>query len=799
METNEEAESGAREISVLDGLKNDLTKILMNKVDQFEILNLAQRLSQDISYEESFSRQKYLVQKAVLEQILKSDHCDYFERLLQETNCFLKIKKTTKFLCCMVGCLFETDKHRSYLQHLKKVHSTYDELVCNFMHQCRRKFSSMRLLLDHVKSCHSSWQPPSAQSVPLVVQSVACKCNMISCSGKTFQSVEMLMSHVINFHNNQTRECIFEECSSKFAPGKPSTVRHHFSNKHKKLNKLILKKKFLIPDFVAFEDVLDDSDEDNVDEPDREPEEENLNLYTESDFAAIDENNDYHDVDDSVISETNDDNFCLMQYADFLNRLSHFKFIPYKTVTDIANEYLANSLKSQEIREKKLRASLKQIPNITEEIIENIVHDVIGDDEFLKAQKELNSEYKRVKFVKNNFKFIPPLEIILNKAAVQNGEPKDCVHYIPVTQSFQHLVEDRSLNDVLEMERENVRKTFGVFKDFTDGSAFRENLFFRKNPGAFVGHFYSDAVELSNPLGAAKGKHKINQVFYTVAQIPKEQRSKIDRMQLCMVFKDKLVKKYGYTLIYRTLIEDLKTLERGITVNFPIQRKVQLGLFIYSADNLEAHSLGGFSCCFSSRDICRFCHATYSDLQTHIHDYDAEKPHDCWTVEEYDQICNNFDIEDNDEEVDIEAIDMETDLFNYGVDETNILQQVTDEILTSDEDISDVENVNDETVSDTEEEGDSITFGLRQKCPLNQLDAFHAVLGFPPDCMHDWFEGVIAQDLLGVIKILAQKGWFSVEDYNGRLRSLGFRSHEAANKPEDVKIKGKKLSGKAVR
>jgi hypothetical protein len=43
-------------------------------------------------------------------------------------------------------------------------------------------------------------------------------------------------------------------------------------------------------------------------------------------------------------------------------------------------------------------------------------------------------------------------------------------------------------------------------------------------------------------MGAAKGKHKINQVVYTLAQIPKEQRSKIERIQLALVYKDRLVK-----------------------------------------------------------------------------------------------------------------------------------------------------------------------------------------------------------------------------------------------------------------
>jgi hypothetical protein len=106
---------------------------------------------------------------------------------------------------------------------------------------------------------------------------------------------------------------------------------------------------------------------------------------------------------------------------------------------------------------------------------------------------------------------------------------------------------------------------------------------------------------------------------------------------------------------------------------------------------------------------------------------------------------------------------------------------------------------------DPEEETDgeivsTNTFGLRQKCPLNKLEAFHSVLAFPPDAMHDLFEGCIAQDLYGIIKIFILKGWFNVEQYNKRLRYLGYHSHEASDKPQDVpvKLKGLKLPGKAV-
>ena len=64
-------------------------------------------------------------------------------------------------------------------------------------------------------------------------------------------------------------------------------------------------------------------------------------------------------------------------------------------------------------------------------------------------------------------------------------------------------------------------------------------------------------------------------------------RSKIDSLQLAMVFREKLLKSYSYEIIYNCLVEDLKILELGLEVEFPYRRSVKCGLLCYPADNLE--------------------------------------------------------------------------------------------------------------------------------------------------------------------------------------------------------------------
>jgi len=82
------------------------------------------------------------------------------------------------------------------------------------------------------------------------------------------------------------------------------------------------------------------------------------------------------------------------------------------------------------------------------------------------------------------------------------------------------------------------------------------------------------------------------QVFWCSGELPRSHRSQIDKLQLCLVFKEKLIKKYGYWKIFGRMVKDLQKLERtGIEVEVPVKRMVKAGILLYSADNLEVKML----------------------------------------------------------------------------------------------------------------------------------------------------------------------------------------------------------------
>ncbi len=93
--------------------------------------------------------------------------------------------------------------------------------------------------------------------------------------------------------------------------------------------------------------------------------------------------------------------------------------------------------------------------------------------------------------------------------------------------------------------------------------------------------------------------------------------------------------KKNYTHFFKPLLDDLKRLEAGVQIG---GKTVKMGLICYSADNLEASIVGGFSQYYSSFDVCQICHQQHQDLPE-ISGIPKAAP---WTREEYDAAVENL-------------------------------------------------------------------------------------------------------------------------------------------------------------
>ena len=764
----------------MSNLEDKLNRLLDDKFDTFEVLSECRKLKVNVDFPVDYTCQKHLLQRSLLIEILKNDlekhKKNSYEKLLESTQNFLKWKqeKLKGIPCSFAGCLFRGKRHRDYVKHLKAVHPNQTTFRCKHRLLCKRNFFSVEELEKHIQNDHVAVREEcETEEVLLASSSENCKCVMISCGQKRFKSVRELTSHLNTVHVTQPRACVFDDCVTLFEAGKAS--RHHFNSKHFQVNKLALKSENRIESVIAIIDVETQSPIDAYEPPFGL--DETLDDFNEE---ASDGGND--EIDGETISNETTQHYFMLAYADFLNRLTSLKFIPLSSVKTIGEEYISIAKKSSIEKEKTLRSALESCHNLSSGEVERIVLDTREKDFFLKAQEELLSEHKRSKFISDNFSLVQPVEIVLNPDDVRIGHLKDCIHYVPIKESLKVLMEDKTFIEVFENSRHE--KVTSTLEDLKDGAAYRNNDFFCQNPEAMTLLLYSDAVELTNPLGSGRLKHKVVQVFWSVCDIPKRHRSQIDKLQLGLVFREKLLKKYKLSQVFRQFVEDLKDLEdTGIIVNKPEEKRVKAGVIAYAADNLEAHVIGGFSGSFSSKDICRFCHCQHDDLAEHIHNYVGGLGHEPWTITEYDSIVEQDNHEDE---------------VGSKEQSTTTEENLFDEFDDPDSEIGETFEQDSEEEEFSEETNEN--YGIKGMCDFNNLRSFHCVTSMPPDCLHDLLEGVLAQDLLGIIRILKAKGWFSIEDYNQALKKFPLSVNESSNKPQSVPCKTsvKKLSGKAV-
>ena len=341
------------------------------------------------------------LKKALLEELLKVkkiDNEDYIKQLEHVKN---ELKERSKsFNCCFFGCRFQGRLHKEFINHIKATHPRANNILCNFKHTCKQIFSNVELLISHIKETHSSElvkKGGSKERRQINICEQAVRCNMNSCGGIHLPSVKHLMTHYNTFHVEEARDCIFDSCEHKF--GISQTSKKHFRTKHIKKGSLLVKSAFRLPgsDEVIDYDVLPPhSDSHSVE-------------YAEYD------NLDIEDIEESAAVFTEDDEqYFKMYYANYLNCLAHVKFIPHSTLQELSEEFMHIVKLSQDYQKKKMKAAMLE-SGISDEIIETSIKNVFQHSPLEKAHEALNTDYKRLQFIEENFSYLKPREIYLTE------------------------------------------------------------------------------------------------------------------------------------------------------------------------------------------------------------------------------------------------------------------------------------------------------------------------------------------------------------------------------------------------
>ena len=191
-------------------------------------------------------------------------------------------------------------------------------------------------------------------------------------------------------------------------------------------------------------------------------------------------------------------------------------------------------------------------------------------------------------------------------------------------------------------------------------------------------------------------------------ELANQYRSSLHVIQLALLCKASDVQTCGYGSVLLPLLKDLHTLEQdGIFIE-TLGQCIRGTVLFVAADNLAAHGLAGFVQSFGGNYVCRICCCTSAQIQ------DSEVSEGEFSMRE--KACHDLHVQ-------------------------NVVK------------------------------GEYVThFGVTGECALSKaLQHFHPITGFPPDILHDLFEGIVPVELALCIHEMIQQKYFTLDYLNMKI------------------------------
>ena len=156
--------------------------------------------------------------------------------------------------------------------------------------------------------------------------------------------------------------------------------------------------------------------------------------------------------------------------------------------------------------------------------------------------------------------------------------------------------------------------------DYNDGEIFKSKIA-TNNAHKFniKIEVHGDDIKVAQKSCLSYNRHKILCIFFTINNLNYTNRSKRKDIYLTIICRRDFVNLIGLDEVLAPLIDDINYLNiNGIDIELldeqrSINYKCELTILI--ADNLMAHEMCGVRLVFNSGHICRFCYATYKEIQ----------------------------------------------------------------------------------------------------------------------------------------------------------------------------------------
>ncbi|KAE8741797.1 hypothetical protein FOCC_FOCC012658 [Frankliniella occidentalis] len=118
-----------------------------------------------------------------------------------------------------------------------------------------------------------------------------------------------------------------------------------------------------------------------------------------------------------------------------------------------------------------------------------------------------------------------------------------------------------------------------------------------------------DDVEPDNALGSPCNEHKLGNLYAEIPCLPPEIKSALDNILLVSTFESKHRKAFGNSVVFDSVIQELKFLEEeGIAIEIDGEvRQVYFCLLLIIGDNLGLNGILGFVEGFRGNHFCRIC------------------------------------------------------------------------------------------------------------------------------------------------------------------------------------------------
>lgn len=348
----------------------------------------------------------------------------------------------------------------------------------------------------------------------------------------------------------------------------------------------------------------------------------------------------------------------------------------------------------------------------------------------------LESRYQQEQYFENELGLNKPRSVVLgNRFDVLTDKETGLVKQVLVQDTFQYVSVKKTLGTVLSnpviLAEVNATSpsTDGVKRRYCDGAQFKDHPLFTVCPNALQIALFFDEYEVTNPIGAKRGIHKLGALYYTLQNIHPRLNATLPNIHLLSLFHSLDLAKYGFELILQPFMSELAELEseHGMDIGLADGTVVQKRgtLIQVPADNLGANTLGGFVESFSANYPCRTCVTSKNDMQTRFVDEQCEK----------------------------------RNVTNYEMHVHSAL-------------------INPQSVSE---------HGVKKASVLNESRYFHITRGFSPDIMHDILEGVGKRECKLVLHhIVSEEKLISLDCLNDRISTFSYGFADVKNKPSVI-------------